>query len=230
MEKLNAVNNLGQMASFGSTTPENIVSLQLDVSEILDQIYHLLCGHQVGRTEEGHEIWVEPDDDNLKILSDYGVRLLMGIIRAYINKNTLLSWYDRPMIDIKMKNFGEELADMIFVESENVFHYPREEELFEKLKPSWERERRRRLTEDDEDELRIHCRSISQEEKRKKEVKYPMLIRWILDTVHSTYMRAYNGEERRSLRKTVNVLENLKPNEQPQIIKPKVNLVKPSTW
>ena len=47
-----------------------------------------------------------------------------------------------------------------------------------------------------------------------KRKQYPMLVRQLVDIVHSAYLRALNGGEREALRKAINVSQNL--NNDPQ--------------
>lgn len=71
-------------------------------------------------------------------------------------------------------------------------------------------------------------------EKRKL---YPMIVRQVVDTVHSAYLRAYNGGERDSLRQarqimqTENIMQNgyqMGSNGMP--MKKEKSLIKPWTW
>ena len=62
---------------------------------------------------------------------------------------------------------------------------------------------------------------------------FPMVIREIVDTVHSCYLRALNGGERESLRKVMSVSQTAFPNQnsqQPMQPSRKFNVLKPTTW
>ena len=70
---------------------------------------------------------------------------------------------------------------------------------------------------------------MNTEEKRKL---YPMIVREIVDTIHSAYLRALGGEERTSLRRMMHVSQNINPGgdfNNPYGKKP-VKLLSPSTW
>jgi hypothetical protein len=102
-----------------------MVKEQLDLTEELERIEHLLRGHtlkfdEVKQTRE----WVEPTDMEMVILSEYGIHLVLNTITWYINKNTLLSNYDAETILTKMEDFATDLADTMFMEYEKVFQYP----------------------------------------------------------------------------------------------------------
>lgn len=201
LRRMEAENKIGHISSFTPSQNQNIVEYQLDIKEELDRIFHLLSGHVLIRTEEGAEIWVEPEDDRLKVFSDYGVNQLMNIIQFYVNKDTLLSNYDNETILWKVRDFGIELSDLIFNKYEYFFYYPTPEELYKRHK-----ENARILGLDfTDDELYYKCVEWSNEELQTKVRHYTMICLMLIDTVHSTYLRALNGEERESLRKQMHI-------------------------
>jgi hypothetical protein len=64
---------------------------------------------------------------------------------------------------------------------------------------------------------------------------YPILVKELVDTVHSSYLRALHGGERESIRKAISVNENIMPQsygQQPQGYpqQNKKSLLKPWTW
>ena len=106
-------------------------------------------------------------DSNMKPFNDYGVNLLMNVLSFYINKNTILSNYDVTGINVKMKDFGDELADLISFKYEQM--------------------------------------GMNTPEKRKL---FPMIHRALIDSVHSTYLRALNGKQLDAFTKTFFVNQN----------------------
>ncbi len=156
-EKNQLVNS--QLSMFNGENEQNLIKWQLDLQKDLDDIYHLLRGHQISTDEEGNTIYVEPTDPNLCILNEFGVQLIMNIIKFYINRNTILSNYDEATIKEKVKDFGKEITDLIFNRYEEM--------------------------------------GMDTLEKRKM---YFILVREIVDSVHSAYLRAYAGGERNSIR------------------------------
>jgi hypothetical protein len=193
-----------QMSGFSSIRDANIVEFQLDLNAELDRLHHLLSGHYIGFDNNKNEVWIEPDDDRLKIFSDYGVKQIMKILHIYINKNKILSSYDLPTIINRVKCFGIELADLIYLEYEKIFFYPTPEELFFKMKNTIKKE----FITISEKELYQKCIEWSQEELQSKFRFYYMVCNGLIDSVEDTYRRALNGEERKSLREFATVTQD----------------------
>lgn len=218
----------------------NIVEFQLDLREELDRIHHLLKGDIVSIDNEGNEKWESPTDDRLIILSDYGVKQIMNIIYFYINKNTLLSNYDEETIYWKVRDFGIELSDLIFNKYEDFFYYPSVEILMAQSK-NIIRNNPKEFTEFltvsgngeyiiDESTLYKYCMRWSMWELQSKIRHYPILVLSLVDSVHSTYLRALNGEERESLRKQMSIIQSLNTNPMLDGKQSKFSMIKPSTW
>lgn len=239
-KRMEAEKSLVQLSSFQPNKDANLVEYQLDLKEEIDRIYHLLSGHIVKIDVNGNEIWGEPEDDRLKIFSDYGVKQIMNIISFYINRNTLLSNYSQDTIMWKVKDFGIELCDLIYNRYEHFFYYPTPEELYEKYYPiikknperypSFCRKDNGRLV-IDEATLYNRCLKESSHELESKLSHFPMIILSLVDSVHSTFQRALGGRERESLRKFMHVSQtaNGQNNDFDQQ-KKQTKLLKPSTW
>jgi len=120
------------------------------------------------RSENGSITWVPSDNDEEKIFNDFGVAEIMRILCNYVNRNTILSHYREDVINEKMFDVGNEIADLIFLKYEDM--------------------------------------GLDTLSKRKL---YPVIVREIIDVVHSSYLRALHGGERESLReaRTVNQTE-----------------------
>lgn len=217
-------NQFSQTSDFLPKIDQNLIEYQLDLKEELDRIHHLLSGHVIKKDADGNEYWDEPDDDRLKIFSEYGVKRLMNIIQFYINRNTLLSNYDDETIKWKVRDFGIELADLIFVQYEHFFYYPTPEDLFEKYVDIMHKTN----VNISDYELYMKCVQWSKEELQYRVRHYPMIVLSLVDSVHTTYLRALNGEERDSLRKNWHIHEN--NTQQINPIQNKFSLLKPSTW
>lgn len=198
---------------------------QLDLTEEIQRIEHLLRGH-VQREENGRLIWVESEDPDMIILTEYGIHLILNTISWYINKNTLLSNYDNETIIRKMRDFASALNKTIFMEYEKVFKRPTFQEckdvLMQRLKKKVElRTFALELVGEIPDQKKIEEEFLRQLETRvekemdkiresimkSKLTRYLLLIREVQDAVHSTYNRAYQGMERKTLREHVNVSE-----------------------
>lgn len=159
----NAQRNMAQLSMFEGNQ-NDIVRWQLDLSQELERIEHLLRGHVLMRTNEGDEIWVEPVSDNQKPFNEHGVQIIMNAISFYINKNTILSNYNETTINMKMENLGNDIADIIYLKYEEM--------------------------------------GMNTPEKKRM---YFIIVREIVDTIHSAYLRALGGEERSSLRRIMNI-------------------------
>lgn len=204
-------NQQAQMSSFAQNRDVNIAELQLLLKDELDRIFHLISGHVLSIDKEGNELWVEPNDDRLKILSEYGVKQIMNIVTQYISRNKLLSYYDEDTIKWKVYDFGIELSDLILNRYEAFFFYPKPEELFEKYKPLI---RKYNLKISDED-LYTKCIQWSTEELDEKSAHYPMIVLAIVDSIDDTYRRALGGRERESFRKYMHISQNITPTGMP---------------
>jgi len=202
----------------------SMIKEQLDLNDELAMIEHLLKGDVVKITD-GIPDWSTPEDKEMIILSDYGIHLIMNTIKFYINKNTLLSNYDEDTILIKMKDFANDLNDTVFMEYEKVFQYPTIEDCKKLLNERIARrielriyslqQRGEKINEEEigkriRAEIRdveIEIEKIKEQLVKNKLKRYMILIRTVQDAVHSTYLRAYQGQERRSLRQHMNITE-----------------------
>lgn len=217
-------NQLTQMSSFSEDKDLNGMEFQLDVDKEIEKINHLLSGHVRIMDEDGNVRWQEPDDDRLKIFSEYGVKQIMNIVQFYINKNTLLSCYDEDTIKQKMLGFGIEISDLIFNCYEYFFYHPTPEELYNLLRPV--------AVNITDKELYWKCVVWSREELQTRFRYYPMIIRELVDAVHSTYLRALNGEERESIRRNMHthLSQNVTPSAGMLSAEKRFKLFNPKTW
>jgi len=225
LEKMNRMNlqkEYSQTSAFTPTGEKNLVEYQLDLREELDRIYHLLSGHILKYDKDNNEIWAEPQDDRLKIFSEYGVKLIMNIISFYINRNTLLSNFDETTIIWKVRDFGIELSDLFENKYEDLLYYPSPEDLFEKLKPH-----NKTL---DDSYLYEKCLEWSKHEMQSKIRNIPIIVLALIDSVHSTYLRALGGKERGSLRTQMHISQSANQYSQPNLGSNKFSFIKPNTW
>ena len=106
-------NNIGSMN-------ENLIVFQLEVDELKDKIYHLLRGDILIPDENGNMIYSDSDDDSLKTLNDYGVKLIMNTLEFYLNRNTLLSHYKDERINKILFDLGNKLRKIIYINYEKM--------------------------------------------------------------------------------------------------------------
>ena len=204
---------------------KSMVTEQLDLGDILDKIHNLLRGY-ILKSVDGKMKWTKPDNNDLIILSDYGITTIMRTIQMYLNKNTLLSNYDDKQIMDKMEDFSTTLADNIFMKYDKVFLYPTLEDCKEELKRRIkskvdikkfalelldkkvdEKEIEDIVIKEMEDRIEREMLIIREQKIKDKLKDFEILIRMIQDTVHSTYMRAWKGQERSTLRTHMHISE-----------------------
>ncbi len=228
LQRVNIQNQYAQQSNFQNGGDKTLAEIQLDLEKLLSKLFHLLSGHKLGMDQNNNEGWLEPKDDRQKIFSEYGVNRIMNILSFYLDVNTLLSNYDKETIQWKVRDFGIELSDLIYTQYELFFSYPSPEVLFENYLPGAKATASENNLEVDEVELYNKCLQWSKEELQLKVRNYPMIVMALVDTVHSTYLRALNGEERTSLRKQMHISQSSNINAQQQ--GPKASILNPSTW
>ena len=206
---------------------KSMVKDQLDLTEELERIENLLRGNILIKNKDGVAEWTAPKDPEMVILSDHGIHLIMNTITFYINKNTLLSNYDEATILTKMEDFATTLADNIFMEYEKVFKYPTFEEckqvLLDRIDKKAELRQfalglagvekskgkiRDEFIESIEGRIENEITKIKEQIIKNKLKRFENIIRCVQDAVHSTYLRALNGTERRTLRQHWNITES----------------------
>lgn len=216
---------------------KSMVKEQLDLSDQISRIDYLLKGYSLQPNKEGELVWTEPLTEDMKVFSDYGIQMIMNTICFYLNQNTLLSNYKEEEIRRKMLEFTKEIIFAVFTNYEKVFKYPTVDECINVLK---ERLRRKaqvtsyanalkgiELSEEEiykakikeiEEKIEFEIEKIKQTIIKEKLKRFSLLIRVLQDTVHSTYQRAWNGQERASLRQhmTISETKGNHPIQQPK--------------
>lgn len=209
---------------------KSMIQEQLDLGDELDRIDYLLRGYSLEiDSETGERTWQAPDNKDMIILSDYGVHLIRNTIAWYLNKNTLLSNYDEETILTKMEDFSSDLNDTVFMEYEKVFQYPSFEECKNVLDKRIENKKKLRIyaleilgkkvteleAKSIEDKILKQLEPIIEKEieKVKQQIiknklkRFMIIIREIQDAIHSTYLRALAGMERKTLREHIHISE-----------------------
>lgn len=105
----------------------NLIQFQIDTGEMLGKIEHFLRGEYLTSDGKGNEFWKTPTkqikigneiktvkDTALILFNDYGVNSILSIIGNYLDKNTILSFYDEMRINEILADLGDELANFIF--------------------------------------------------------------------------------------------------------------------
>lgn len=213
---------------------KGMISEQLDVADILDNMYYLLKGFVLRRNEDTGEMsWEKPESNDMIILSDYGVNYILGAVQWYINKNTLLSNYEDDVIFKKMEDFATTLTDNIFMDYDNMFCYPTLEDCKAEIEKRIQRKvdikkfalelasgdkiidgdkisnkLRAEVLKEMEGRIEKEMKIISEQKLKSKLKRFESLVRFVQDAVHSAYNRAWKGQERRTLREHISITEN----------------------
>lgn len=207
----------GVNSIFQAPENENIIQWQLDLQEQLDNIGHSLRGHVIKEDENGIVGWHEAEDKSNIIFTEYGVQEVLRYLLQYLNKNTILSNYDEPTINLKVYDAGYELTDLVFTRYEKFFYVTPVEELIK----------------ENQDITVGEVEDIQAEEMHQKQKHLASSIKPIVDAIHSAFLRALNGGERDSLRSARLLTQSETPMGNmgmPQIPQQKKVWWKPTTW
>lgn len=206
---------------------KSMIGEQLDLEKEKTLIGHLLRGYtKKWDNDKQEEYWELSDNPDMIVLSDYGVQLILDTIGWYLNKNTLLSNYDEETINKKMEDFSNDLNDDIFMSYEKVFKYPTLQECKDEIntrlkhridlkkfadelvgKEMSEEEIEKELLKEMEGTIERELEIIKAQKMKDKLKKFAMLMRKVQDAVHSTYLRAWKGQERSTLRQHTHISE-----------------------
>lgn len=216
-----ALNNQQQQQQmFQEEREKGLAEAQLDVEEIIDTIHSLLQGKEYKDDGKGYKEWVEPLDNSMKTLSDWGVHRIMQTIHFHINRNNLLSNFNEEQINRLMLSFTKEMNGLVLLKYEKLFREATFEECKDILdkrlkeraklkkyaieiigKEADEDKINREVVEEVENKIEDEIRSIKQQQLRERLKEYGLLLEEIESQVYATYNRAYRGEERGSLRR-----------------------------
>ena len=107
----------------GQGLNQNLIQWQLELDSILERVEHMLRGDKP-KFVNGSLIFVSPENDEDRIFTDFGVSEIMRVLSMYLNRNTILSNYDEETINWKILDFGNEIADLIYLKYEMMFSIP----------------------------------------------------------------------------------------------------------
>jgi len=210
---------------------KSMIQQQLDLGEELERIDYLLRGYTIEINDDtGESRWAKPKTNDMVILSEYGVHLIRNTIAWYLNKNTLLSNYDEETINAKMEDFSNDLNDTVFMEYEKVFQYPSFEDckiilneriqkkkdirvyamevLGKKLSDLDKKGIEDKIIKELEPVIEREIDKIKEQIIKNKLKRFLIIIREIQDAIHSTYLRAWKGQERTTLRQHIHISES----------------------
>ena len=100
------------LSAYGSATKnENLITFQIETTELLNKLEHFYKGEYIGTLKNGRDTgWVKPTDKKQIPLNDFGVNAMMEIVSKYVDKNTTLSYYSEMRIYEILGDLGEELV------------------------------------------------------------------------------------------------------------------------
>lgn len=107
-------------SSYQGGQESNLVAIQLDTSEMKEQIEHFLKGDVIKTDKQGNEFWEKQKDEKMILFNAYGVNAIMIIIGQYIDKNTMLSKYTEERINEIMGDLGDAISIFIFCNYEKM--------------------------------------------------------------------------------------------------------------
>lgn len=225
-----------QQETFNNGQEQSMVKEQLDLTEEISRIDYLIKGYSLEPGKDGKLMWLKPTNKDMIIFSDYGIHLIRNTICWYLNKNLLLSNFDEETIKKKMWDFTNDLIDTIFMEYDKVFLQPSVDECIQVLKDRIDRKvkistyamekagkkaDKKKLIDEKfaeiEDRIEDELDKIKQTLIKNKLKRYVLIVRTIQDAIHATFMRAWKGQERITLRQHVHISESRGLNQtQPQ--------------
>lgn len=107
-------------SNFSNKEDANLIEYQLDTGSLLEKLEHFLKGDVIKVGTDGGERWVKPSDPNLILLNDFGVNSIMATIGSYVDKITVLSFYDEMRINAILADLGDALTIWVFCNYEKI--------------------------------------------------------------------------------------------------------------
>lgn len=100
----------------------NFLSVQLEAAELLIKLERFYRGDHLGPDPRNpnNVIWLKQKNKDLIPLNPYGVSLLMEIVTKYIDKNTILSYYQEQRIYEILGDVGDEITLVIYCNYERM--------------------------------------------------------------------------------------------------------------
>lgn len=115
IELTNAMSGMG-----GASRDENFLHHQISTEEMLDKLQHFYRGDYEGVDENGDICWKKQSNNELITFNEFGVTSLMEIITKYVDKNTILSYYDSQRIYEILGDIGDDLVLFILCNYEKI--------------------------------------------------------------------------------------------------------------
>jgi len=94
----------------GGKKDENFLHLQICTEDMLEKLEHFYRGDYQGEDENGDITWIKQTNQELVTFNEFGVTSLMEVITKYIDRNTILSYYDSMRIYEILADIGDDLV------------------------------------------------------------------------------------------------------------------------
>ncbi len=121
-------------SSYQGEDNNNLIQYQVETAEMLGKIEHFLRGEYITTDDEQNEYWTKPTktitnkkgkeetilNEDLILFNEYGVNAIMSIIGNYLDKNTILSFYDEMRINEILADLGDELGNFLYCNYEKM--------------------------------------------------------------------------------------------------------------
>jgi hypothetical protein len=177
-----------------------------------------LKGDRITQDDNGNLVYAEAESNDLKPFNEFGTQLIMNLIQFYLNRNTILSNYKEEDIKNKVLDFGIRLSDLIHNRYEDMMMTTTFEDEFNNLYPELElyRDNKGKMfySIKDGDTFILDEEMVESVNRRLDEhilgkLKMAEIVCGaIVDNVHSTFNRALNGGELKSLREARTVSQS----------------------
>ena len=114
------IQQASDISNFANVNKEsNLAQFQIDSADLLDRLEHFYKGEYLGLVE-GNTVWITPDDNDQIPLNNFGVSAMMEIVSKYIDRNTVLSYYNEIRIFEILADLGDELILFILANYEKM--------------------------------------------------------------------------------------------------------------
>jgi hypothetical protein len=223
VSQMNRMNNSAQHYLENQET--GLAESQLECEKLLKKARHMLRQDKKRYDENGKLIWKKIKMQK-RVLTNYGVENIMQDLEFYINKETLLSYYEESLIKQRLREFSLALNGKIYQKYELFFRTPSVEEAIGIIKkrikekvtiregihdilgvPFNKQEYNEEVLKDMEKVMEKEIEEVRKQYLKKNLAEWESLFWKLVHLVETVHQRAYRGEERGSLRRHTSINE-----------------------
>jgi len=210
---------------FNEERNSSTTAAQIECDKILDKARHLLRQDQRIINEDETFSW-EAIEENERILTEVGIKMMMQFLECHINKENLLSNYGEEIVNRRMLDACYALNRNILLKYELYFRLPTVEEAIEVLRKriddkasmrsfayetlgiqKGKEEITKEIIAGREKKIEDEIKKIRDEKMQQNIYDYDIIFTELIHMVESITQRAWKGEERGSLRRHTSVSE-----------------------